>query len=235
MKGESLTVVDNTNNSSSPWLNCQLSVWEPLICDEEPLLYRKKSYLYYQGHAATDAFIVKTGRVCITSYSMDGSEKQLYIAEQGCMTGESPCLAEESYSCSALAIVDSYIYRIPFAKLKSKMMSNWNMNLAVCKLVGRKNQVYLNQIKSIALFDSQCRIAKILLDLCDQYGQPSADGIVISIKFTHQDVAAMVGVSRVTVCNVFNMFLDSGILYRKDKYFSILNREQLEKMAKSLL
>ena len=227
-------MVTRTNDSSSPWLSWQLSEWDCLIRDEEPLLYRKNSYLYYQGHAATDVFIVKTGRVCIAFYGMDGSEKQLYIAEHGCMTGESQCLTEETYSYSALAIVDSYVYQIPFERLKNKMMSDWSINLSVCRLMGRKHQVYLNQIKSIVLFDSQCRIAKILLDLCDQYGQPSADGILISIKFTHQDVAAMVGVSRVTVSNVFNMFSNAGILRRENGYFSVLDREQFEIMTESI-
>lgn len=228
-------MIDRTNDSSSPWLRWQLSEWDSLLRGEEPLLYRKKSYLYYQGNAATDVFIVKTGRVCITFYGMDGSEKQLYVAEHGCMTGECSCFAGETHSCSALAIVDSYIYRIPFDKLKNTIMLDWETNLAVCKLMGRKNQVFLNQIKSIALFDSQCRTAKILLDLCDQYGQPSPDGIFISIKFTHHDVAAMVGVSRVTVSNIFNMFSSAGILRRENGYFYVLNREQLEKMTESIL
>lgn len=228
-------MIARTNDSFSPWLHWQISEWDSLIYDEKPLLYRKKSYLYYQGHPATYVFIVKTGRVCITSYTMAGAEKQLYIAEHGCLTGESLCFADETYSCSALAIVDSYVYQISFDKLKDKMMSDWNINLGVCKIMGKKNQIYLNQIKSIALFDSQCRIAKILLDLCDLYGQSSPNGIFISIKFTHHDVAAMVGVSRVTVSNVFSVFSNSGILRRRGGYFSILNREHLETMAGSIV
>lgn len=221
--------------SASPWLSCDLALWQPLICDREPVFYSQKSYLYYQGDKATNVFIIKKGRACITRYQEDGAEKQLYIAEHGCMTGETPAIMEHPHWCSALAIVDSYVYRLSYQELENAMRANWEVNMAVLRLVGRKNMNSLKQIESLTFFQAHRNIARTLLNLCNQYGRPQGNTTVIHLKFTHQDIASIVGVSRVTVCNVFTMLNDAKILNKEKGYFVVLQRDKLQEMAGSII
>ena len=53
----------------------------------------------------------------------------------------------------------------------------------------------------------------------------------ISIHFTQQDISGIVNASRVTVGNVFNMFIDQGLLTREGKYFIVTDLEAMQKLC----
>ena len=77
---------------TSPWINMNISCWNALIKGRKPVMFRKKAFLFHQGDPAEAVYIVLSGRIRITSYQIDGEEKQFYIAEKGCLIGEASCI-----------------------------------------------------------------------------------------------------------------------------------------------
>lgn len=215
---------------SSPWIKYPLSGWKSVIGGRTPSLYKKKSVIYNQGDAVPYAYIVSSGRVRISTFSTEGVEKQLFIAEQGCLFGEIACIMGFKHFDFATCICDSYIYRIPQAELIDAIRDDWDFNLRVYNSVFRKNIVFRNQILELSFSSSMVRIVRLLLNLCKQYGIGADDSYLLNISFTHQDIAGMVNTSRVTVNTAFTWLLKNDYLRKEARYYRIVSRERLKKL-----
>ena len=80
----------------------------------------------------------------------------------------------------------------------------------------RKSQVLIYQIEQLTFYDSFVKVKNVLLALADTYGQVEERGIVIHMRFAHQELASMASVSRVTVANVMSAMQKSGVLSRRN-------------------
>ena len=215
---------------TSPWIRISMDQWESLLKDRSPTVYQKNSLIYHQGDEAGAVFIVLSGRVRVTAYQENGGEKQLYIAERGALFGLTACFNQHARSSSAVAIVDSSIYTIPFAELEQAMQADWALCHRVIELLCRKNTVFFKQVVDLSFSDALQRITQVLLNLAEEYGTPVGNGVLISIRFTHQDVANITNTSRVTVSNVFNALIAKGFLEKQSGHFLLHSPELLRKM-----
>jgi CRP/FNR family transcriptional regulator len=204
-------------------------MWSDLLQDKIPRLYKKKAFLFQHGDNPESFFIIKSGRVRITSYHPAGGEKQLYVAETGAIFGELACIQNAPYAVSAVAIVDSMVYCLPFKLLETKMQNDWALTKRVMQVMCRKSHVFIEQVLELSFNLSIERVARILLNIAAQYGQARPDGSVrISIKFTHQDVASMINTSRVTTSNIFNAFTEQGLIARDGGHYVLKDLEKLK-------
>ena len=219
------------HTSISPWISGDLNSLKRLTENRQPSLFRKDTTVYYQGDDAEEIFIVKTGRVRITTYAESGLEKQVFIAEKGALFGELSIFVDHVYRCSAIAIVDSEIYRIPVPELMEVLQKDWNTTAYFIRSLCRKGLTFEQEILDMSFMQSTHRTIKTLLNLCDQYGMPcridGQDGIRINIRFSHQDVANLIGSNRVTVSNIFSDLAKEGILTKDSGRYIVLDRQRL--------
>lgn len=216
---------------TSPWIRVELSQWGALLSGRTPVSYQKKALLYHQGDAAATVYIVETGRIRVTSYQQNGGEKQLYIAEQGALFGCTSCFNGCPHNDSAVAIVDSSVYCIPFWELESAIRADYALCRSVISMVCRTNSILFQQVVELSFSDALQRIVQVLLNLGAEYGIAEADGVSISIRFTHQDVANLANTSRVTVSNIFHFLTTKGLLKKKKGHYILHEEYALRKMA----
>ena len=183
----------------------------------------------------TTVYVVKDGRVCITTYSSTGIEQQLYIAEQGTLFGERSSLLGESHMTTAVSIVDSSVYAIPINIFQDRLAASPALNQAVLQILCRKNSLLVGRLLSHSSSDSLQRIAQVLLDMVHAYGTETGSGCEISIRFSHQDVANLLHISRVTVTKAFQTMSQEGILRRNQGHILICDRKKLEHLAQGTL
>ncbi|MBR3127022.1 MAG: Crp/Fnr family transcriptional regulator [Solobacterium sp.] len=221
----------NLHASTSPWISGDLDSLASLTAGRQTSLFRKDTTVYYQGDDAEEIFIVKTGRVRITTYAENGLEKQVFIAEKGALFGELSIFVDNVYRCSAVAIVDSEIYRIPVSDLVNTLQKDWNTTVYFIRSLCRKGLTFEQEILDLSFMQATHRTVKTLLNLCDQYGTPcridGQDGIRINIRFSHQDVANLIGSNRVTVSNIFSDLAKDGILTKDSGRYVVLDRQRL--------
>jgi CRP-like cAMP-binding protein len=59
------------------------------------------------------------------------------------------------------------------------------------------------------------RLAKVLLRLGERYGRDVANGTLLNVRLTHEDLANLIGTSRETVTTQLNRFARLGLLKRQ--------------------
>ena len=65
------------------------------------------------------------------------------------------------------------------------------------------------------------KLKKILIWLSNKFGIPSDRGILIDIKLTHQDIAEVIGSTRVTITRSLNLLKLQGLLSWKNHYLTL--------------
>ena len=81
------------------------------------------------------------------------------------------------------------------------------------------------RIESLALLDVTGRIAGILLQLTQEKGIPTSDGILIKTRPTHQELANMVGTTRETVTRIFKQLEQKNYITISGKNITICDPE----------
>lgn len=66
------------------------------------------------------------------------------------------------------------------------------------------------------------RLIKILIWLSQKFGREVAQGKLIELRLTHQDLAEVVGTTRVTVTRLLNQFEQQGMILRPRRHFIVL-------------
>lgn len=223
--------MDSFVKQNSPWISEDLSKWDKLIEGQRFVKFRKGSTLFRQAETSDFVYIVKSGRVRITSYHDTGGERQLYIAETGCLIGENAVFLEQEQLYTAITIVDSVLYQISVEHFLKILSGDFDLSKQVMQSLCRKNNVLYFQVLEVSFAQSMQRIAQVLLNLMYQYGETCDEGSRISIRFTHQDVANITSVSRVTVSNSLNELALSGVLKRQNGFIIICQEERLKDLA----
>jgi CRP/FNR family transcriptional regulator/CRP/FNR family cyclic AMP-dependent transcriptional regulator len=83
------------------------------------------------------------------------------------------------------------------------------------------------QVQDLTALDVPGRIAKKLLELADSHGQTTPDGVQISLPLTQQELADMIGATRVAVNQALSWFRGQGILTTDRQGITLRQPEKL--------
>ena len=223
--------MDKVLRFSSPWISWKMESWALLIQNRKTEQIKKEGVLYNQGDPPEYVFLVAKGRIRITSYQASGRERQVYIAEKGCIAGTKSSILQRPHTSSAIAIVDSSIYRIRVHDFFQAMESSFPLCQSIMQMICQKQDVLCNQLLGNSFSQALQQISRVIINLVDQYGEPADSGIKISIRFTHQDIAYITGISRVTVSNTFSRLAGEGLLDKQDGHLIVCNIDKLLEYA----
>jgi CRP/FNR family transcriptional regulator len=78
------------------------------------------------------------------------------------------------------------------------------------------------------------RVARLLLSLAESHGKVTPKGIRVEFPLTHQEIADLVGSSRVTVTQILNRFRSSHWIEIESKRVTIHDLTALEDIVKQV-
>jgi CRP-like cAMP-binding protein len=185
--------------------NCRL--FERLTADQFARLERrarvrripKNTPVYLPSDAATGVFLLAEGRVKLCSSTPDGKQAILALIEPGELFGELALLDESEREEHAETMMASTLVLLAGETIEQLMNESPQLVLGVTKLIGLRRRRIERRLKSLLFRSNRERLIHLLLDLASQYGQPSEDGILLSIPLSHQDLASIIGATRETV------------------------------------
>ncbi|MEU2738214.1 Crp/Fnr family transcriptional regulator [Streptomyces sp. NPDC007095] len=80
-------------------------------------------------------------------------------------------------------------------------------------------------------YPAKVRLARVLVELSVSYGAPRADGVVIDVRLTQQELATLVGAAETTVHKVLRELRDEGLLETGYRATVIRNLPRLSRLA----
>jgi len=102
--------------------------------------------------------------------------------------------------------------RIPPRLIKMVMAENLEFASAMHRLMGERRLLAERRIDALLTRSVESRVAEFLLDASSRHGIPDSRGILVGVKFTHQEMASYVGSTRETVTLVLGAFKRAGLI-----------------------
>lgn len=198
--------------------------------------YSPGSMLFIEGQPANGVYMLCQGEVKLYTCSRDGKVVILHVAKPGELLGLSAVVSNKVYEVSAEVIEPcqvNYIGKADFMRLL-KRYPDFAMN-TVKQLCSRYNDT-CNQIRSFVLSNSVAdKLAKLMLDWCEtsaigKVNGNGSDPIRIKMRFTHEEVAEMIGTSRETITRLLKEFRQLDLITVKGSDLYIHNTKNLEAM-----
>lgn len=198
-----------------------------LISVSATRIYNTGEIIYLQGEQSKYFYFLIEGKVKVSILKEDGSEKILAIQESNTFFGESAAFDRYPYFATATAMIASRICCIRIEDAEALILKHPRISFLIITSIIRKLRLLGLQVEDLTFLDAQQRIVHIILKLIDEVGVVTNDGIVIEKKLTHEDIASLTGLSRVTVTNVLNHLERLRLLSKSRQKITILNRERL--------
>ncbi len=181
----------------------------------------KGSIIYHQGDKARCFYYLKKGRVKVVMTSADGMEKTLSTASAGEILGEAAFFDKMPRISSAYALTNIEVVSVDEAKLLSLIKDNPKLALELLKIQATRIRQLSSQIDAITFMKADGRIAGLLL-------RSASSNIV---NYTHEEIAGIVGVSRVTVSKILNRFKREGLLKTDYGKIILINTVELKRIS----
>ena len=161
-----------------------------------------RSPIYLPSERTDAVFLVAEGVVKVSSLRSDGKESILAFIDRGELFGELALIDNSLQEEFVEAVTRATIVMIPADTVRQLLARRSDLALAITKLVGVRRQRIERRLKNLLFQSSRERLIHLLLDLEEQFGMESDDGVQIRLKLSHQDLANLIGTTRETVTGI---------------------------------
>jgi CRP/FNR family cyclic AMP-dependent transcriptional regulator len=189
--------------------------------------FKRGETLFYEEDPGSALYILQTGQVKIVRLAPDGEERILHLEGPGECLGELSLIdgAPRSAKAVALEAVEALVlYREEFLALVERHPAVARAVMSgLAEMVRRLSE----QVQDLTALNVPGRIAKKLLELADSHGQATPEGVQIALKLSQQELAEMIGATRVAVNQALSWFRSQGILATDRQGITLLKPEKL--------
>ncbi len=187
--------------------------------------------IYRVGQAGDSLHIVLEGRVKVSLLSEEGKEAILSILGTGEVFGEMSLFDGEPRSATVTTMERCrfLVLRrqafLPFLENRPQVM------LELIAEMSHRLRATNTLVGNLSFLNLSARLARILLNLVQQYGKVSPQGIVIGLKLSQEELGHLVGVSRESVNRQLRLWVESGLIDYDHGTLVVLNSDALFREA----
>ena len=188
---------------SAPNTGLSEELFQPFFSAGPETIYKKKQMIYLQGQRADYLYCLKEGVVRTAIFSDQGEEKLLTVYRAGSIFGEASFFDEMPRVSSATAQTDCRIVKLSRQTVDALFRKHPELASAMISYLARTVRLLSGHVDTMSFQTADVRLARLLRN------HPSADDV---IHATHEELAAALGVSRVTVSRILGEFAQKGYL-----------------------
>lgn len=195
------------------------------IVDKPPKLGTGQ-HLFRVGERIESVYAVRSGAFKMYAIEGDGSECVVGFSLPGELLGFDGVYAQRR-GCSAVALVDSAVCRLPYTDLAALMRSIARLREQVLRLASRDYGAYLLTDGS----NTEVDLARFLIDF-NQRSREASDS-VLELPMTRPDLASYLRVSPAALDQAFAGFGDRGLIEMDGDLLTLLEPAELRRIAAS--
>ena len=211
---------------------------EPLSAEQLDLValrtversFQKGESVYLLGDASEAVFFLLVGRVRLYG-TVRERELTFDVIRAGAMFGEAS-LTERTQNEYAQALEPSRVGLLDLNTFWHLVRENFEFNARVIKVLGERSRTTKGRMTDIALKEVPARLAGLVLDLVQGEGVVTRDGnYLVPARYTHEQLASMIGVKRVAVTRAFGDLQDSGCIQLRRRQIYVVDLAALKGLA----
>lgn len=217
----------------SAWLTRLSFDWTGATQGFRQIRIAKEETLFFEGQPAEAVYVVNEGRMRLTSFSVDGRERHLMIVGATGLVGDCGLLASKHHVVTAVGATDAVLTAVPAAAMLEAAAASPLLARQCRELASLRFRIMLQHLALQASNSALRRVCHHLVGLMNSYGTPHADGTLVSIAFTQQEMGNLCGLSRVSVSHIFSRLEHEGVISRAGRLVVIRQGQRLAALASS--
>ena len=195
-----------------------------------------KANLFSQDEPYTKSYLIRSGMVRTYYVSPSGKEITIAYWSEGAMVGGPNVFREQRlHIWSAQAVTEVVAEQIRGQDLEALSMRIPRLAHYLIETLSYKLYWVSVLLQTFGTQSVRARVAHLLLQLGERYGEEDEAGILISQQFSHEDLSHMVGATRSWVTLALKQLKSEEIISTRGRDTYILDLERLRKVAQGKL
>ncbi len=188
----------------------------------------RRQVIYLPGDPGDKVFFINGGRVKTSKVTRDGKELTLAYRGAGQIFGELAVVDGSPREEMAEAMKNAIITELPVEVFKELLAGDAKLCFQFMAELGRRRKQLETKLEHLVFKDVQAKLAALLLELGEEYGQENEEGVLIGLKITHQEMANLIGSTRETISLTLAQFKKRGLLDMNGRAVILLDHEGLK-------
>jgi CRP/FNR family cyclic AMP-dependent transcriptional regulator len=173
--------------------------YRDLVPEVEVRELQRRQVVYLPGDPGDHVFFIQGGRIKCSKVSRDGKELTLTYVTAGSFFGELCVLDGAPREEMAEAMKNSIITLLPRSAIQTLLLTDPKISFRFMKVIGQRRKAMESKIEQLVFRDVHAKLAALLIELGEEYGKETEDGLQIDQKITHQEMANLIGSTRETI------------------------------------
>lgn len=190
---------------------------------------RKGEILWREKELHQYCYFIEYGMVELHVITKEGREKVLFYYTNGSLLGFQNLSKEKMTMTTAAAILPTKLYAMEFSLFYNYILGNPQYLSALTSYIFHHMAIEAEEIVNISLYNTVERLAALLVLLADEYPKNKQGEMLIPIK--NEELAAMIGVCRNSVCNALSTFQKEKLIRKQRGGLIVTDLDRLREYA----
>lgn len=192
---------------------------------------RSGDIVFREGDRPGAAYAVRSGRVRIEVSTPTGGRLVLGVKEPGDLLGELGALDGSPRSATAVAVDDLELVQASVDDFLRALEEQPGLAVDLLRRLSRDLRRSVGRTTARNSADTTTRLAMLLIDLSDRYGEVSGGGVDIDLALTQDDVAGWIGATREATARSLRTLRDRNCVATGRRRISITDLATLHRVA----
>jgi CRP-like cAMP-binding protein len=190
-----------------------------------------RDMIFTPGDPDDQLYFLLSGTVRLYKLYGDYKEATTALLKDGGVFGTLSLVEGRWQDVFAEAVTESRVAGVQKAALERVMEGNPEFAIRLFSSLSERLRQSDEVIESLLHREVSIRLATLLINLGDRFGEEDGKGLLVDVRLTHQDLANMIASTREAVSKVMSEFQRGGIIETGNRRIAILDRGALAEKA----
>jgi CRP/FNR family cyclic AMP-dependent transcriptional regulator len=176
-------------------------------------------------------YMLRRGRVRIYKLSPEGRALTLLVLEPTSIFGEMALVDDWQHDSFAEAMSECTIGTVSRNEMRRTLSTHPAVALRFMNIMSQRLRALESKLADIAFKSVPQRLATVLLNLADTQSERQESGPPAVVRYTHQQLAEMIGSYRETITKAIGEFREAGLIRVEEEAIYLTDMARLQELA----
>ena len=193
--------------------------------------HRARREIYLKGDEGRGLLVVLRGSVRLGIQASDGRQLVVGVVEAGDIFGELEIFDGGDRATTASAITDCEVLVVDRRDFIPLLRENPDVALRVMAVLAGRMRRLLEQAEDALFLHRRTRLAKKLLQMVREQGQPTEGGISLPMQLRQRELGNLLGLSRESINKQLSSWHRAGVIRRERGGVTVVDAATLKACA----
>ena len=183
----------------------------------------------HEGQLGEEVMVLLDGRVKVTFTTAEGKDVVLRFCGPGDLLGELSVLDDLPRSSSVVALEPVETLALAASDFRGLIASHPDLALRLLRSISRRFRDADRKRIEFAASHTLARVAARLAELAEAYGEPTAEGLVIDLRISQEELAGWTGSSREAVAKALHTLRELGLVLTDRRRLTVTDLDELRR------